>query len=121
MAEKRESNKRSIGSLVVDIECSEALKGLKAVTREAKKAAAALKEVEDIKKDNKLLIIELDSDTSTPRVFYEGKEITDKVRVSFNWETKTDKPRKINFNIEHYEMNDIGEPIIKGIGLLNEC
>ncbi|USK56564.1 hypothetical protein LIS82_08870 [Cytobacillus solani] len=120
MAEKRESNKRSIGSLVVDIDCSEALKGLKAVTREAKKAAAALKEVEDIKRVNKLLIIELDSEESTPRVFFEGEEINAKVRVSFNWETKTHEPGKISFNIEHYEMNEIGEPIIKGIGLLND-
>ncbi len=44
MAKKRESN---IGSLKVDIDCSDALKGLKAVTREAKNATAALKELEE--------------------------------------------------------------------------
>lgn len=47
MAEKRESNKRSIGQLTVDIDCSEALKGLKAIAREAKKATRALKELEE--------------------------------------------------------------------------
>lgn len=67
MAEKRESNtnfdgnkpsitikpnrpvtekKKQIGKLTIDIDCSEALKGLKAVTREAKKATVALKELE---------------------------------------------------------------------------
>jgi hypothetical protein len=67
MAEERESNKyfdgdkpsltvrpelsgvkeKSIGTLKVDVDCSDALRGLKAVTREAKKAAAALKELEE--------------------------------------------------------------------------
>jgi hypothetical protein len=47
MAEKRESNRRSIGKLTVVIDCSEALKGLKAITREAKNATAALKELEE--------------------------------------------------------------------------
>ncbi|UFT98106.1 hypothetical protein KO561_12930 [Radiobacillus kanasensis] len=39
-------NKESIGSLTVDVDCSDALKGLKAIQREAKKATAALKELE---------------------------------------------------------------------------
>ncbi|MCM3665522.1 hypothetical protein M3204_13980 [Mesobacillus subterraneus] len=47
MADMRESNKRSIGQLTVDIDCSDALKGLKAITREAKKATEALKELEE--------------------------------------------------------------------------
>ncbi|RBP89386.1 hypothetical protein DFO70_11133 [Cytobacillus firmus] len=38
---------RSVGSLVIDIDCSDALEGLKAVTREAKDATAALKELEE--------------------------------------------------------------------------
>jgi hypothetical protein len=65
MADKRESNKesvtlredesivplRNINSLnvKVNMDCSEALKGLKAVTRAAKKATAALKELEEQK------------------------------------------------------------------------
>jgi hypothetical protein len=44
MAEKRESNDLSVK---VNVDCSEALTGLKAVTRESKKATAALKELED--------------------------------------------------------------------------
>jgi hypothetical protein len=50
MAEKRESNKGSSGTISVDIDCSEALKGLKAVTREAKKATSALQELEEQQK-----------------------------------------------------------------------
>lgn len=49
MAEMRESNKRSIGQLTVNIDCSAALKGLKAITREAKKATEALKALEEQK------------------------------------------------------------------------
>lgn len=45
---KKQDNSRTIGMLTVDIDCSEALKGLKAVQREAKKAAQALKEVEEL-------------------------------------------------------------------------
>jgi hypothetical protein len=41
--------KNSVGKLTVEIDVSEALKGLKAVQREAKKAAQALKEVEELK------------------------------------------------------------------------
>jgi hypothetical protein len=56
MAEKRESNKDEMtfdrvkaGQLIVkvDVDCSEALKGLKALTRAAKKATASLKELDE--------------------------------------------------------------------------
>jgi hypothetical protein len=66
MAEKRESNVLSITSdagtlglsekglsIHLNVDCSEALTGLKAVTREAKKATAALKELEEQQKKNK--------------------------------------------------------------------
>lgn len=43
-------NKKSVGSFTVDIDCSDALKGLKAVQREARKATAALKELDHIKR-----------------------------------------------------------------------
>ncbi len=49
VAEMRESNK-AIGKLHVDIDCSDALKGLKAVTREAKRATSALQELEEQQK-----------------------------------------------------------------------
>ncbi|NEY99253.1 hypothetical protein [Heyndrickxia shackletonii] len=51
MAEKRESNNGSL-EVKVDVDCTEALKGLKAITRAAKKATAALKELEE--QQNKL-------------------------------------------------------------------
>lgn len=47
LAEKhRESNVMNIGSLTVNIDVSEALVGLKAIQREAKKATQALRELE---------------------------------------------------------------------------
>ncbi len=109
-------NKKSVGSFTVDIDCSDALKGLKAVQREAKKATAALKELEEQKKRNTFLVIELDNEDSTlPKVFHEGKEITNKVRVHFDWKTRTDYPGKLEVNVDHYELNDNGEPNLTGI------
>ncbi|CEG25998.1 hypothetical protein [Bacillus sp. B-jedd] len=49
MAEQRESSNDSL-KVKIEVECAEALKGLKAVTREAKKATAALKELEEQQK-----------------------------------------------------------------------
>lgn len=63
-----------------------------------------------------LLTIELDSETSVPRVFYEGKEISNKVRISFDWETRTDAIGGTRYNIEHYVYSH-GIPIRKGYGL----
>ncbi|MFD2133327.1 hypothetical protein ACFSKI_19110 [Pseudogracilibacillus auburnensis] len=50
---------KSIGTLTVDIDCSDALKGLKAVQREARKATAALKELE-VKQNNMGLPIRME-------------------------------------------------------------
>jgi succinate dehydrogenase/fumarate reductase flavoprotein subunit len=44
------SKPRSIGQLTVDLDCAEALTGLKAIQREAKKATQALRELEDAQK-----------------------------------------------------------------------
>jgi hypothetical protein len=76
MAEKRESNEslgtiregeavvplKNISSLKVKLEldCAEALKGLKAVTRAAKKATAALKELDDAQRNVSSISITLD-------------------------------------------------------------
>jgi hypothetical protein len=46
MADKRESNISQL-KVKVSVDCSEALKGLKAITRAAKRATAALKELEE--------------------------------------------------------------------------
>ena len=70
------------------------------------------------KDSTSLLIIELQDETSVPKVFYEGEEITDKVRVSFDWITKgcMHGSGGTKFNIEHLEMghNDL---VRKGVGL----
>jgi hypothetical protein len=42
-----ENRSTCVGALTVDVNCSDALIGLKAVTREAKKATDALKELEE--------------------------------------------------------------------------
>lgn len=42
---------RTVVTLPIDVDCSDALKGLKAVTREAKKATVALKEFEEMQKN----------------------------------------------------------------------
>jgi hypothetical protein len=44
------AKRKSVGELTVDVDCSEALTGLKAVQREAKKATAALRELESTQK-----------------------------------------------------------------------
>lgn len=46
----REVRPKSVGELTIDVDCSEALKGLKAIQREARKATQALKELEVQKK-----------------------------------------------------------------------
>ncbi|QOY38790.1 hypothetical protein AWH56_005205 [Anaerobacillus isosaccharinicus] len=46
---KGPKKKISVGTITVDIDVSNAIKGLKAVQREAKKATRALKEVEEMK------------------------------------------------------------------------
>ncbi|WP_342615057.1 hypothetical protein [Peribacillus frigoritolerans] len=66
-----------------------------------------------------LLIIQLDSESSTPKVIYEGKEITGKTRINFNWETKQSEGNagNLEYNIDFLCMLDTGAPIQKGIGL----
>ncbi|MEK3909641.1 hypothetical protein [Oceanobacillus sp. FSL W7-1309] len=44
------SESKSSGTITVDFDCADALKGLKAVQREAKKATAALKEYDNVVK-----------------------------------------------------------------------
>ena len=65
-----------------------------------------------------LLVIELRDETAVPKVFYEGEEITGKVRISFDWETKTEELGSggTEYNIEYADAKD-GEAIKKGIGL----
>ncbi|WP_181349407.1 hypothetical protein [Thalassobacillus sp. CUG 92003] len=69
--EPPESKRKSVGELTVDLDCSEALTGLKAVQREAKAAARALKDVEEAGKatdlsDYKRALEVLTSETKPP-------------------------------------------------------
>jgi hypothetical protein len=69
MAERRESNISAL-NVKVNVDCSEALKGLKALTRAAKKATTALKELdEQVQKG-----FSTNNNTITP-VNLDGKEI----------------------------------------------
>jgi len=65
-----------------------------------------------------LLSIILRDESSVPTVYYKGVEITEKVRVSFDWSTREDTPNSggIRYNIEHYEKEN-EELIRKGVGL----
>lgn len=63
-----------------------------------------------------LLTIELQDEDSVPKVIYNGEEITGKVRVSFDWETKTEVIGGTRYNIEHLD-NSHKDPTVKGYGL----
>ena len=81
-----------------------------------------LRDVEEVyhkiqgRQEPPLLTIELQDETAVPKVFYDGEEITNKVMVSFDWETRTDEYGGTSYNIEHIELVN-GEPIRKGVGL----
>ncbi|MDY0396793.1 hypothetical protein ACFSMW_14710 [Virgibacillus halophilus] len=49
-----------------------------------------------------LLTIELQDETSAPKVFYKGEEIHLKTNVTFDWETDTDTFGGLSYAIEHY-------------------
>lgn len=70
------------------------------------------------KEEPPLLQIELENETAVPKVFYEGKEITRKVRVSLDWDTRKLKPDSggARYNIEYADVVN-GEPVQKGVGL----
>ncbi len=50
-----------------------------------------------------LLVIELQDESSAPKVFYKGEEIKLKANVFFDWETDTDVWGGLTYAIEHYE------------------
>ncbi|KNE19661.1 hypothetical protein [Virgibacillus pantothenticus] len=59
---------------------------------------------EDTQERSSLLTIELEDESSVPKVFYQGEEVTNKVRVSFNWDTREESPLSggTRYNIEHF-------------------
>jgi hypothetical protein len=96
MAEMRESNKELVEgrdyikplsglNIKVNVDCSEALKGLKAITREAKKATAALKELEVAQKNqSKNITINISPNTATISA-KELEEQLNKLKLNKEW------------------------------------
>lgn len=106
---------RSIGELTAVIDIPDALKGMKAVQREARKATAALKEFEEQQKKDKYLVIELDELGDVPKVFYKGVEVHHKEFINFQWATKTGTPGHTDIIVDYFEENDMGYPEEKSI------
>ncbi|WP_313894692.1 hypothetical protein [Psychrobacillus sp.] len=104
----RIEKKVSIANVKLDL--SDSIKELKAIQREAKKATAALKELESIqtRESNPLLSIEIESLDNVPKVIYKGEEITGKTNIDFTWETKTLDPGKVEFMVKYYDKDETG-------------
>lgn len=68
--------------------------------------------------DAKFLTIELDNINSVPRVFYKGEEVTNKVLIQFQWQTRKDEEVQILnpiINIETLQIDSFGKPFDKNI------
>lgn len=83
------SSEGRVGDVKVKLNLSDNIKQLKAIQREARKATAILRELEEQKKE-KHLVIELDELGDVPRVLYKGEEITMKEFINFQWQTRTE-------------------------------
>lgn len=62
--------------------------------------------------DRPLLTIELQDETSTPKVYYQGKEISHKKNVFFDWDTDTEVMGGLTYAIEYRE-------VVKGYPVAN--
>lgn len=55
-----------------------------------------------------LFTIELETETSIPKVFYKGEEITGRIQINFDWITKGSRDLGgMKFNIEHADEKGI--------------
>ena len=64
-----------------------------------------------------LLMIELQDANSIPKVYYDGKEITNRCRVTFDWLTKeADNLGGMKFHVEYVDGNGTSHTIAKRIG-----
>lgn len=54
-------------------------------------------------KKDLLLVIELEDESSVPKVFYKGEKIKLKTNIFFDWDTDTDLFGGLTYAIEHYE------------------
>jgi|SRR5690625_417624 len=61
-----------------------------------------------------LLSIELQDETSVPKVFYKGEEVKLKTNVQFDWDTDTEYMGGLTYAIEHYEHGMV-PPVINRI------
>lgn len=64
--------------------------------------------------NDKLLVIELEEETSIPRVIYKGEEITRRIKVSFAWETRTDEYGGMKYHLEFADKS-VEDPNVKTI------
>jgi len=74
---------------------------------------------EVMNKEDKLLVIELDSLNAVPTVYYKGEKLKSKMRVDFTWITMGEQVVLFDspyINIEHVVTDDKGKPHIKRIG-----
>ena len=58
----------------------------------------------------KLLVIELENETTAPKVFYNGEEITHLVHVGIDWDTATAYSGGLTYAIEHAVIGE-GYPV----------
>lgn len=78
---------------------------------EKEKYASDIKEIEGItinidarKANPPLLTIELENESSVPKVFYKGEEVKHKANILFDWDTSDGRsPGGMTYAIDHYE------------------
>lgn len=119
MAEERESNPRE-SKFKLDVDCEDALKGLKAITREAKKATEALKELDE-RPSNKVYVVVKDEGEypdreRTNEAVYNNRELAEYYakqkgaifNEQFNeWEIPDSEGYPISYHIEEWNINTL--------------
>lgn len=94
--------KSSVGNLSVNINADTL--GLKEMIDDAlKKIASDMGEETGKEKNNPLLVIELENESSVPKIIFKGKEVEGKREILFHWETDTSIPGGLTYAIEHAE------------------
>lgn len=64
--------------------------------------------------DDRLLVIELQDESSVPKVFYKGEEVKYKRNIYFDWNTDTDIDGGLTYAIEHVEIGN-AQPTVNRI------
>lgn len=64
---------------------------------------------------NSLLVIELEDETSVPKVFYKGEEIKNKQNIFLDWDSETDTDHGgLSYAVEHTDQSK-GYPVTNRI------